>query len=101
MNIDKVVKEIKTFENVGHLDYDIKQVNNQLEYGRFITCLLEKAENKEINTTSNEIIKYLNKINEEIGYYKIDRLILEINNNTAVGRMYISLLKQAEKGNFK
>ena len=105
MNIDKLVNSIKTFENVKRLDYYIKEVNNQSYFGRFITEILEKIENKEISSTSDDVLNYLNKI-DRTNYYKaddriLDKMIFVIENKTLPsGRMFASLFKQAEEMKF-
>ena len=107
MNIDKLVNSIKTFENVDHLDYYIKEVNNQLDYGKFVTEILEKIENKEIGSNKEDVLNYLNKIDRTLFYKTDDRILdkliitLSIKVDKPVVRMFKSLFKQAEEGKFK
>lgn len=107
MDIDKLIKTMKTFENIELIDFYIEAVNNQSDFGRLVTETLKKIENKEIGSNKKDVLNYLNKIDRTSfrGYDNriLDKFIfiLSIRFDKPIVRMFKSLFEQAEKGVFK
>jgi len=105
MNIDKLVNEMNNYEyksNVYNIDIQTDQINRQKEgFGKFLPFLFEKFENKEINTGKDEVINYLNSITKTYEHIRIDKLIIDIKNNTPFGRLLLFLIEKSKEGKFK